>query len=373
MLAAYNKIIQEQLQRGFIEKVANPQSTKGRVHYIPHYAVLKDSSTTPLRIVYDCSCSPNAAQPSLNSCLSTGPDILNDMTAILVRFRCYLYGITADIEKASLSISLDQKKRDATRFFWISDPTDPGSQFEVYRFKSILLNATIQKHLDQFSDPVAQRIKSDIYVDNLASGTYNEDEATTFLNQARTIMTPVEFNLLSWNSNSSKVKALAAERNIQDTDTETKVFGLRWNAKDDVLELQSQEKTNDNENLGKKTKRDVLRESAKVYVPLGLLSPITIRTKIFIQELWEPGFKWDEPLPDDIQKQWLDISQDLADSTHIQVQRRYFPLLSNWPSNAVLHVFVDASMKAYGTVEYLTSGLHTTVVMSKSRVAPLKS
>ena len=227
MLAAYNKIIQEQLQHGFIEKVANPQSTKGRVHYIPHHAVLKDSSTTPLRTVYDCSCSPNAAQPSLNSCLSTGPDILNDMTAILVCFRCYQYGIAADIEKAFLTISLDEQDRDATRFFWISDPTDPESQFEVYCFKSILfgatcspfiLNASIQKHLDQFNDPVTQRKKSDIYVDNLASGTDNEDEATTFLNQARTIMTPVEFNLRSWDSNSSKVKALATERNIQDTE-----------------------------------------------------------------------------------------------------------------------------------------------------------
>ena len=102
MLTAYEKIIQEQLQRGFIRKVTDPQSTTGHVHYIPHHAVLKDSSTTPLHIVYDCSCSPNAAQPNLNSCLSTGPDILNDMTAILVRFRCYRYGITADIEKAFL-------------------------------------------------------------------------------------------------------------------------------------------------------------------------------------------------------------------------------------------------------------------------------
>ena len=381
MLAAYDQIIQEQLQRGFIEKVTHPQSTTGHVHYITHHAVIKDSSTTPLRIVYDCSCSPNAAQPSLNSCLSTGPDILNDMTAILVRFRCYQYGITADIEKAFLSISLDEQDRDATRFFWISDPTDPESPLEVYRFKSILfgatcspfiLNATIQKHLDEFTDPVTQRIKSDLYVDNLASGTDNEDEATTFLNQARTIMTPVQFNLRSWNSNSSNVMELATERNIQDTDTEAKVLGLRWNAKDDVLKLQPREQTNDNKNLGKTTKRDVLRANAKVYDSLGLLSPITIRAKIFIQELWERGFEWDEPLPDDIQKQWLDISQDLADSTHIQVQSRYFPLLPSWPSNAVLHVFVDASIKAYGTVAYLTSGPHTTMVMSKTRVAPLK-
>jgi hypothetical protein len=114
-LAAYHKIIHEQLQRRFIEKVTDPQSTTSRVHYISHHAVLKESSTTPLRIVYDCSCSPNAAQPSLNSCLSTGPDILNDITSILVRFRCYRYGITADIEKVFLSISLDEQNRDATR------------------------------------------------------------------------------------------------------------------------------------------------------------------------------------------------------------------------------------------------------------------
>ena len=62
-------------------------------------------------------------------------------------------------------------------------------------------------------------------------------------------MTPVQFKLRSWNSNSSKLKALATERKIQDTDTETKVFGLRWNARHDVLKLQPQEKTNDNKKL----------------------------------------------------------------------------------------------------------------------------
>ena len=124
--------------------------------------------------------------------------------------------------------------------------------------------------------------------------------------------------------------------------------------------------------MEKTTKGDVLRESAEVYDPLGFLSPITIRTKIFIQELWARGFERDEPLPDELQKQWLDISQDLADSTHIQIQRRYFPLLPRWPSDATLRVFVDASIKAYGTVAYLTSGPYTTMVMSKSRVAPLK-
>ena len=54
-LRMYNDIIQEQQSRGFIERVNNPDTTNGVCHYIPHHAVLKDSTTTPLRIVYDCS------------------------------------------------------------------------------------------------------------------------------------------------------------------------------------------------------------------------------------------------------------------------------------------------------------------------------
>ena len=62
-------------------------------------------------------------QPSLNAFLKTGPTLLNDLTAILVRFRRYQYAVTADIEKASLHVSLDEEHRDAKRFFWLSNPT----------------------------------------------------------------------------------------------------------------------------------------------------------------------------------------------------------------------------------------------------------
>jgi len=71
LLTKYCDILTDQDIRGFIERVTDPTSTT-RYHYIPHHAVRKESSTTPLRIVYDCSCHQASNQPSLSDCLLTG-------------------------------------------------------------------------------------------------------------------------------------------------------------------------------------------------------------------------------------------------------------------------------------------------------------
>ena len=92
---------------------------EGKLHYIAHFPLFKDSITTRMRIVYDGSAKtkgPNAV--SLNDCSHTGPNLLNDLTAILLRFRVHRIAIIADIEKAFLQIELDKRDRDATRFLW---------------------------------------------------------------------------------------------------------------------------------------------------------------------------------------------------------------------------------------------------------------
>ena len=212
-LRMYNDIIQEQQSRGFIERVNNPDTTNGVCHYIPHHAVLKDSTTTPLRIVYDCSFK-KGEQPSLNDCLQPGPPLLNDLTGILLRFRLHKYAITTDIEKAFLQVNLDQADRDATRFYWLSNIDDPESEFIVYRFKSVMfgatsspfiLNATLNKHLTQSTDQVSMDMLKNLYVDDLASGTSDDGSAVNYYQDAWNKMSPVGFNLRSWSSNSPGV------------------------------------------------------------------------------------------------------------------------------------------------------------------------
>ena len=88
-LRCYGEIIADQERRDFIEKVPEGELLRNdrQVHYITHHPVQKDSDTTPLRIVYDCSCRQNQESPSLNDCLQSNLPALNDLTSILVKFR----------------------------------------------------------------------------------------------------------------------------------------------------------------------------------------------------------------------------------------------------------------------------------------------
>ncbi len=55
LMEKYNTVIEDQLEKGMIEKVESRDTSNIR-HYIPHHAVLKpDKATTKLRIVYDAS------------------------------------------------------------------------------------------------------------------------------------------------------------------------------------------------------------------------------------------------------------------------------------------------------------------------------
>ena len=140
LLHTYGNIIAEQEARGFIERVADPQPTDN-AHYIPHHPVKKDSATTPIRIVYDCSFHSSPDNPSLNGCLLVGPPFLNNMCSILLRFRTFTYGLSTDIEKAFLHVGLDDNDRDFTRFFWLSNSKDPEREFQVFRFKTVLFGS----------------------------------------------------------------------------------------------------------------------------------------------------------------------------------------------------------------------------------------
>ena len=141
MLSEYN-IIQEQLKHGIVEYVdesEKPKSFKGEYHYLPHHGVFRqDSETTKLRIVYDGSAKVVGDKFSLNDCLLTGPNSIPKLFNNLIQFRWNPVGITADIEKAFLMISIKPSECKFLHFLWIKDPSKPQSELIHLHFSHLV-------------------------------------------------------------------------------------------------------------------------------------------------------------------------------------------------------------------------------------------
>ena len=101
------------------------------VHYLPYHPVKKESVITPIRIVCNCSCRGDGNSASLNDCLMVGPPFLNNLCAILLRFRAHIFAISTDIEKAFLHVKLHPSDRNYTRILWSPKPDD---EFQTYHF-----------------------------------------------------------------------------------------------------------------------------------------------------------------------------------------------------------------------------------------------
>ena len=90
------------------------------------------------------------------------------------------------------------------------------------------------------------------------------------------------------------------------------------NITNDSISLKSPEK-----NLGHhpQTQRNVLKELASIYDPLGLDSPILLRGKLFLQTLWSKHLNWDDELSKEELVVWSSISVDLSNILNPQVRR----------------------------------------------------
>jgi hypothetical protein len=149
MIHKYQSIIKQRLDRGYIEAVPQSEIGKRNCHYIPHHYVTKDSVTTPIRIVFNCSFKSRNGV-SLNDCLKTGPSLHNNILSIIIRFHVHPFGITADAEKAFRHVGLHEEDCDFLRFLWIEDANNPESEFIVYRFR-VFQTASEQIPLHSFS------------------------------------------------------------------------------------------------------------------------------------------------------------------------------------------------------------------------------
>ncbi|GFV74568.1 uncharacterized protein TNCV_5130101 [Trichonephila clavipes] len=97
---------------------------RGKMRILPEgRPVIKlNSQTTKVRPVFDASASQRG-KLSLNECLHKGINLLEMIPDILDRFRMFPIGISANIEKTFLMLSVAPKDRDFLRFFSVFGKT----------------------------------------------------------------------------------------------------------------------------------------------------------------------------------------------------------------------------------------------------------
>lgn len=147
-------------------------------HFIPHHAVKKESATTPIRIVSDCSCRQSPYHPCLNDCLEVGPPFLTDLCTLLLQFQTYNIALVTDIEKAFLHVQLAEADWKFTHFLWLSEADNVESSFKIYRFWVVLfgcesspfmLHAALHCHFSSEQSATSSDILDHLYVDYVVS------------------------------------------------------------------------------------------------------------------------------------------------------------------------------------------------------------
>ncbi|EPB78661.1 Pao retrotransposon peptidase [Ancylostoma ceylanicum] len=238
-----------------------------------------------------------------------------------------------------------------------------------------VLTGTIHHHLTTLPAPLSPDLLRNTYVDNVFHGVENTNEGKHFYACSKELFKRAGMNLRAYVSNSEELNDFFESKESGKISQKQKLLGLHWNINTDELSIPLPYKNPSQVKSTKWTKRKVLKETASIFDPLGLVSPVTLIAKLFLQSLWKINIGWDDELPTDQHMQWLQI-MDTWNIPSLTINRLLFPTNIKDASEYELHVFTDASANAYCATAYLVqhqenSPREVSLIMAKSRLAPL--
>ncbi|KAG8173850.1 hypothetical protein JTE90_001688, partial [Oedothorax gibbosus] len=152
----------------------------------------------------------------------------------------------------------------------------------------------------------------------------------------------------------------------------TQVLGVKWDTDSDVFQIDVLAKIVE-ASREPVTKRILLKLMSKFYDPLGLFAPVAVVVKILFQDTWLSGIHWDELLPPAVAQQWHKWLNELQCLNDIRIPR-WIGFSEN--SDTTIHVFCDASERAYGACLYsrqtVDSSTSVSLICSRNKLAPVK-
>jgi hypothetical protein len=223
---------------------------------------------------------------------------------------------------------------------------------------------------------VANKVLSNIYVDNYLDCTETEEEAITLRQDVSALLKLGGFNMVQWLSSSRSVLATIDKNDLSrslDLDADRlpieRTLGMLWDCQADIFIFKTSTRTDI------KTKREILQEISSIYDPMGFLSPVIMVAKILMQDVWRTGINWDDALPPNLLAVWKAWASELEFIAKLKIPRCFRK--QSKPLEYELHVFTDASKAGFGACVYIRTkygeeNFSLNLILAKARVAPLR-
>ena len=154
------------------------------------------------------------------------------------------------------------------------------------------------------------------------------------------------------------------------------VLGLKWDHVNDTLVVSRGTICDASKAV---TQRLVLSLVSKIFDPIGLVSPFTVKARLLFKDVWRlHGQSWDDVLPNEMIERFESWSSELPKLGLMKIPKSYF---SGSFEHLELHVFGDSSQEVFSAVAFLRALVNSSdnekrtelaFVIGKARVAPMK-
>jgi hypothetical protein len=233
----------------------------------------------------------------LNDYWFKGPDLLNNLFGVVLRFRENEVAISGDISKMYHRVLIPKEDQDVHRFLWRNLETD--REPDVYAktvltfgdkpapaMAQIALRKTAEEARET-NPEAAKTLLENSYVDDICDSVPNVEKAQQLTTDVDKVLASGGFKVKGWTSNhvltednSNQDGSSSTGMTLLTNETAEKVLGLVWDHLKDVftfkvkVELLNSEKAAKQKIQGKRlTKRMILSQIACIFDPRKPLKP----------------------------------------------------------------------------------------------------
>lgn len=116
----YTSVIDDYVAKGYDRKLTRKEAEEksSKMWYLPHNPVLNPNKPGKVHVVFDAAA--KCGGTSLNDKLLQGPDLINNLAGVLIRFRQEKVALIADVQAMFHQVRVTPDDCDALRFLWWS-------------------------------------------------------------------------------------------------------------------------------------------------------------------------------------------------------------------------------------------------------------